>query len=332
MEIPGEICYTVPEGGPAKIGFRDRREVKMLESAMYLAARKTTPAPGVGEQVASDLKDTVSVAVENAGDFLSMLPWAVSRLLLSAVVLIAGLLILKLGKLFISAITHGRRSAQHRRSETFRSIASSIFSYIIFFIMAVVILRLFGVDVTSILAAAGVVGIGIAFGAQTLIKDIISGLFIWGEGTIAVGDLVSINGLDGTVESITIRTTSLRNYNGNVYNIPNGDIRTVTNMSRDFKRAIVNIPCPYEENQERLVAMVKEEMQRAVREVPGIREVPDVMSIVAFDKDSVKLQVAVMCPIGEHWRIERELRSRIKARFDKEGIIMPHWSFPTEES
>ena len=308
----------------------------MIDTARMIAARpKTTPVPGMGEQVALDLKDTVSSAAESAEDFLGHLPQIVSRLLLSTVVLIAGLLILKLGKMIIAKLARKRGKNSRintQRAETFRSVISSVFSYIMFFILATVILRIFGVDVTSILAAAGVVGIALAFGAQTLVKDLLSGLFIWGEGSIAVGDLVSINGLDGTVEAITIRTTSIRNYNGNVYCIPNGDIRTIANMSRGFKRAIVNVPCPYEENQERLVAMVKEEMEIAAKEVDGIDAVPDVMSIVAFDKNSVRLQVAVVCPVGEHWRIEREIRTRIKARFDKEGIVMPHYSVPETET
>ena len=308
----------------------------MIDTARMIAARpKATPVPGMGEQVALDLKDTVSSAAESAEDFLGHLPQIVSRLLIAGAVLIIGLLLLKLGKIIIAKLAK-RRSKSSRvnpqRSETFRSIITSVFSYIMFFILATVILRLFGVDVTSLLAAAGVVGIALAFGDQTLVKDLLSGLFIWGEGSIAVGDLVSINGLDGTVEAITIRTTSIRNYNGNVYCIPNGDIRTIANMSRGFKRAIVNVPCPYEENQERLVAMVKEEMETAAKEVDGINAVPDVMSIVAFDKNSVRLQVAVVCPIGEHWRIEREIRTRIKARFDKEGIVMPHYSVPETET
>ena len=308
----------------------------MIDTARLIAAKpKVTPVPGMGEQVAQDLQEKVTQAAKSADMFLDHLPQLVSRLLISGAVLIVGLILLKLGKLIIGKIAR-RRGKNSRvntqRAETFRSVISSVFSYIMFFILATVILRVFGVDVTSILAAAGVVGIALAFGAQTLVKDLLSGLFIWGEGSIAVGDLVSINGLDGTVESITIRTTSIRNYNGNVYCIPNGDIRTITNMSRGFKRAIVNVPCPYDENQERLVAMVKEEMEIAAKEVDGIDAVPDVMSIVAFDKNSVRLQVAVICPVGEHWRIEREIRTRIKARFDKEGIVMPHYSVPETET
>ncbi len=303
-------------------------------SPVRMIAAKVTPSPtpaSVGEQVASDLGN----AVEGAKSILDRFPEFFSHLLISVVVLIIGLLIIKLGKKIIAGLARRRSKnskVNSQRSETFRSIITSIFSYIMFFILVTIILSIFGVDVTSLLAAAGVVGIALAFGAQTLVKDLLAGLFIWGEGTIAVGDLVSINDLDGTVEAITIRTTSIRNYNGNVYNIPNGDIRTITNMSRGFKRAIVNVPCPYEESQERLVNMVKEEMEIAAKEVEGIRTVPDVMSIVAFDKNSVRLQVAVVCPVGEHWRIEREIRTRIKARFDREGIVMPHYSVPESDN
>ena len=306
----------------------------MLDAMSYIAARSkvtATPVPGVGEQVASDLKDTVSSAAETAGDWLSRMPQVVSRTLLALAVLAAGLIAWKIGKLIIRKVSLGRAKKNRvnaGRSETSRSILSSIFSYLMFFIVTAVILRLFGVDVTSMLAAAGVVGVAIAFGAQTLVKDILSGLFIWGEHSMSVGDIVNINDLSGTVEAITIRTTSIRNFNGNVFIIPNGDIRTVTNMSRGFKRAIVDIPCPYEENQERLIAMIREEMETAALEVDGIKEIPAVMSIVAFDKNSVRVQVAVPCPVGEHWRIERDLRTRIKARFDREGIVMPHYSVP----
>lgn len=307
----------------------------MLEAVTMIAAKRATPTPApISVQVASDLKDTVSSAAESAGSFLEHLPVIISRLLSAGAVLIAGLILLKIIKLIIKGIAHrGGKNSRRKagRSETFRSVFSSVFSYIMFFIMAMVILSLFNVDVTSMLAAAGVVGIALAFGAQTLVKDILSGLFIWGERSIEVGDLVSINDLSGTVETITIRTTSIRNFNGDIYTIPNGDIRTISNMSRSFKRAIVNVPCPYEENQERLVDMIREEMEIAAEEVEGIEEVPDVMSIVAFDKNSVRLQVAVVCPIGEHWRIEREIRTRIKARFDREGIVMPHYSVPEND-
>ena len=298
-----------------------------------IAKATPIPEPGMGIQVANDMKDKVHEAAETAGQLLDKLPQIVSRLLMAGAVLIAGLIVLKIGKAVIRGIANsrGKKSpAAAQKADTFRSIITSVFSYIMYFIIVAVALTLFGVDVTSLIAAAGVVGIAVAFGAQTLVKDLLSGLFIWGEGSYSVGDLVRINDLDGTVEAITIRTTSIRNYNGNVCIIPNGDIRAITNMSRGFKRAIVNVPCPYEENQERIVEMVKEEMAIAAEEIEGIDSVPDVMSIVAFDTNSVRLQVSVACPVGEHWRIERNIRTRIKARFDREGIVMPHYSLPPQ--
>jgi len=140
-----------------------------------------------------------------------------------------------------------------------------------------------------------------------------------------VGDIVDINGLQGEVETIAIRTTSIRNYNGNIYTIPNGDIRSFTNMSRDFKRAIVDIRCPYEADQARIVKILEEEMEIAGGEIDGLTSIPEVMSILSFDADAVVVRIAVQCPVGEHWRIERDLRTRVKARFDREGIVMPHY-------
>ena len=107
--------------------------------------------------------------------------------------------------------------------------------------------------------------------------------------------------------------------------IPNGDIRTITNMSRDFKRAIVDIRCPYEADQAHVVKILEDEMEKASEEIDGLTSVPEVMSILSFDVDAVMVRIAVQCPVGQHWRIERDLRTRVKARFDREGIQMPHY-------
>lgn len=286
---------------------------------------------GTGQEVVEQVSDMIETASSTADTIVNRLPVLTTRLLMAALVIFIGCILLKVGRAMIGRVvrkrgTRGARTVQ--QVDTLRALVSSIFSYIVYFIIATLVLSVFGVDVTSILAVAGVGGIAISFGAQTLVKDIISGLFIWMEGSIAVGDVVSINGMDGTVESIAIRTTVLRNFNGNLFTIPNGDIRTITNMSRGFKRAIVDIRCPYEANQEALVKIIEEEMELAAREIDGVESKPDVMSILSFDTDAVLVRVAVACPVGENWRVEREIRTRIKARFDREGIVMPHYSTP----
>jgi small conductance mechanosensitive channel len=296
-----------------------------------IAAAKPTAAPGISDQVVNELRDAATTAKTKTSEFFQNLPSFLTRLAIAAAVLIALIFLVRFIRYLIrkTARRRGKPEVIHK-DETSRSIIASVVSYIGYFIAVGVFLSILGLDITQILAAAGVVGIAIAFGAQTMVKDLLAGLLIWGEKSITIGDVITVNDLSGTVEAMSIRTTTIRNFNGNVYIIPNGDIRAITNMSRGFKRAIVNVPCPYEENQERLVAMVKEEMEIAALEIEGIKSVPEVMSIVAFEPNSVTLQIAVPCPVGQHWRVERDIRSRVKARFDKEGIIMPHYNYPKE--
>ena len=283
------------------------------------------------DSVAEQVSDIIETAGSKANTFLSILPTLTTKLVMAGTVIFICAIILRLGHRMIDSIVQSRGQRMMRNPhqvKTLRTLINSIFSYIMYFIIVTLVLSVFGVNISSLLAVAGVGGVAISFGAQTLVKDVISGLFIWIEGSITVGDIVDINGLQGEVETIAIRTTSIRNYNGNVYTIPNGDIRSFTNMSRGFKRAIVDIRCPYEENQQHLVDIITEEMVKAGQEIEGLTAAPDVMSILSFDTDAVLVRVAAQCPVGEHWRIERDIRTRIKARFDAEGIMMPHYSKP----
>ena len=304
--------------------------IRMLSSRSK-ATPTPTLTPGVQEQVVNEVNSVMDTAKDKVRDVFDNMPVFVSHLLMAIAVIVVGLIVTKVLRWVIRRVVGGPRvqgEGQRRRTAGF--LASSIFGYVMYFAIIAVVLYLFGFNIESIFTAVGVVGIAISFGAQTLVKDIISGLFLWGEGNLKVGDLVGINDLSGTVEAMTVRTTTIRNWNGNLHVIPNGDIRTITNMSRGFKRAVVNIPCPYDWVSEDLVAMIKEEMEIAGREIEGIDGPPEVMSIVSFENNCVMVQVAAACPVGEHWRIERDIRTRIKARFDREGIIMPHYVSPKE--
>jgi len=300
-------------------------EAESLMTGIDLAA---TPAPEFVETTAVDVIETMSTKAEG---LISGIPIIVTRLALAAFVIFIGCIVIRIGRKMISHIVDARGEKNDETSQqmdTLRSLITSIFNYVLYFIIITVVLGVFGVDISSILAVAGVGGIAIGFGAQTLVKDVISGFFIWMEGSIAVGDIVEVNGLMGEVESIAIRTTVIRNNNGNLYSIPNGDIRTVTNMSREFKRALVDIRCPYDVPLERIVSILKDEMEIAGREVEGLDDPPEVLSVLSFDPDAMIIRLAAKCPVKENWRIERDLRSRVKNRFDKEGIEMPHYQRP----
>ncbi len=299
----------------------------MLNPFIHALAEESSPVQDVVDQVG----DIIENAGDRAGSFISGLPLLTTRLLMAALAIFIGCIVIRVGRRMIASIVKMRGQKGMKsiaQMNTVKSLVTSIFNYIMYFIIVTIALSIFGVNVSSLLAVAGVGGIAISFGAQTLIKDIISGIFIWIEGSIAVGDIVNVNGLAGTVESIAIRTTVVRDYNGNLYVIPNGDIRTLTNMSRGYKRAIVDVRCPYEANQAQIVAMLNDEMEKAAQEVPGLLEKPEVMSILSFETDCVLVRIAAQSPVGENWRIERELRSRVKARFDAEGIEMPHYQKP----
>ena len=292
-----------------------------------LLADSATIVDGVTEQV----EDFIETAGSRAGDMIYGLPFMTTKALFAALAIVIGAVLIRIGRRMIASIIR-MRGHKDRRTEqqlnTLKSLMQSVFNYIMYFIIAMVVLSIFDVDVRSLLAVAGISSIAIGFGAQRLVEDVISGMFIWIEGSIGVSDIVDINGLQGEVESVSIRCTVVRNFNGNVQVIPNGEIRSLTNMSRGFKRAIVDVRCPYEEDQARIVKILEEEMEIAGKEIVGLSAPPDVLSILSFETDCVLVRLAAQCPIGEHWRIERELRTRVKARFDKEGIVMPHYQKP----
>lgn len=286
-------------------------------------AAKPTPVPEIIETVS----DTLHSAGQAAGQILTDLPIWLSRLLLAAVAILLGAVLIRFGRKLINRLVQGRKGASVKspgQRETLRSLVISVFNYTMYFILITVVLGIFGVNVTSMIAVAGVGGIAIGFGAQTLVKDVISGIFLWVEGNITVGDIVEVNGLSGEVEAIAIRTTTIRNYSGNLYVIPNGDIRTVTNMTRSYKRAIIDVRLPYEEKLDHLLSILTDEMEKAATDVAGLSEVPQVLGVLSYESDAIIVRIAAMCSVKENWGIERELRKRVKERFDAEGVQMPH--------
>ncbi len=282
-----------------------------------------TPAPD-SPTIMESVNSTLENAGQAAGQFLSALPMWLSKLMLAGFVILIGALAVRMGRHLIRNMMRTREGRTPGQRETLRSLTTSVFNYIMYFLIATITLGVFGVNVASMIAVAGVGGIAVGFGAQSLVKDVISGIFLWVEGNITVGDIVEVNGLSGEVESIALRTTSIRHFSGNLYVIPNGDIRTVTNMTRTFKRAIVDVRLPYEEKLERLIAILEDEMKAAGKEIEGFSEPPQVLGVLSFESDCIIVRLSALCPVKENWRIERELRMRVKNRFDNEGIQMPH--------
>ena len=215
--------------------------------------------------------------------------------------------------------------SMERNSDTVASLLSSLCKYAIYFIILCNILVMWGVNITSILALGGAVSVAVGLGAQDIVKDMMAGLFIITENQFGVGDIVELNGFSGTVEAIGIRTTRIRNADGNVHIVPNGQISIVTNMSKGFNRAIVDISVAYGEDMDRVFAVLKDEFERLFNNkiIEGILDVPQVWGINELAESSVVIRIAADSEIGEKWRVERELRKYILKRFEKEGIEIP---------
>lgn len=290
-------------------------------------ALTASPIPTEIPAVSDVVTESVNMLSETTTNFVASLPVYATRLLMAAVIIVIGWLVLRIGRKLITRFLHIREAKSayaHQQRETLRSLVISIFNYLVYFVIATVVLSVFGVNVSSIIAVAGVGGVAIGFGAQTLVKDIISGVFLWSEGNITVGDFVQLNGLSGTVEGISLRTTTLRDYNGNLYVVPNGDVRTVTNLSRDYKRALIEVRLNYEESLDDMLAILRDEMERSRNEIPGLRETPQVLGIKAMPGDAIIVEISALCDAGANVDAERSLRLRVKNRFDREGILFPH--------
>lgn len=248
------------------------------------------------------------------------------KLLLCVVVVIISAILIKFLKHIIKKLIYTHKGFSERKSKTLFTVCSSTIRYVIYFFAICQILSIFGINVMSFIAVAGVGSIAIAFGAQSLVQDIITGMFILIEDQFAVGDVITLEGYTGTVEGIGIRTTRIRSSDGNLFIIPNGQVKIVTNMSKGFNRAVVDISIAYEENVDKVIAVMKDELKKSFEEnkIAGLLKIPDVLGVVDLADSAVIIRISADSAVGENWAIEREIRRIIKNRFDKENICIPY--------
>lgn len=183
-----------------------------------------------------------------------------------------------------------------------------------------------GVDIAPMLAGAGVIGLAVGFGAQALVKDVITGAFILFENQMAVGDVVDLGGTSGVVEGMTIRTIALRDLSGNLHTIPFGDVTRVTNMTRDFAYAVIEVGVSYQDDTDR-VASVLVALDGSLRENPEIAnavlEPIEVHGVTGLADSSVLIRARVKTRAGQQWAIQRRYLAEIKKAFAREGIEIP---------
>ena len=217
-------------------------------------------------------------------------------------------------------------SEQEKRARTLIGIISTTVSVIIYLTAIMMIITECGVNIGPVLAGAGIAGLAIGFGAQTLVKDVISGFFLLMEDQIRVGDVANIAGIGGLVEEINLRTTRLRDVEGKVHIIPNGSITVATNFTRDWSRALVEIGVAYKENVDNVISVLQE-VGAELRNDPAFKEIilepMTVQGLDSFGDSSVNIRVYFKTLPIKQWDVAREFRKRVKKAFDEKGIEIP---------
>jgi small conductance mechanosensitive channel len=183
-----------------------------------------------------------------------------------------------------------------------------------------------GVDLKPVLAAAGVGGLAIGFGAQSVVKDVISGFFLLLENQVRVGDVVSIGGTGGFVEAISLRTMVLRDLAGNVHVIPHGSVDRVTNMTKDYSRYVFDVGVAYREDPDEVMKVLREvgeELRGDPEYAADILEPLEILGVDSLADSAVVIKCRIMTRPIQQWRVGREMNRRIKKAFDKHGIEIP---------
>jgi len=213
-----------------------------------------------------------------------------------------------------------------KRLDTLSSILQNVLFIAIAFVAAIVVLGELGVEIGPVLAAAGIVGLAVGFGAQTLVQDVISGFFMLLEDQLRVGDVVQVGDKGGLVERVTLRTVVLRDVAGNVHFIRNGQIQVVTNMTKEYGRYVLDIGVAYDEDVDHVIEVIKrvdEEMRNRPDLGSDILEPIEILGLDRFADSAVIIRARIKTKPIRQWAVGREFNRLLKKRFDEEGISIP---------
>jgi small conductance mechanosensitive channel len=213
-----------------------------------------------------------------------------------------------------------------KRANTLASVIRHLATVAILAVAFITVLGELGVEIGPVLAAAGIVGLAVGFGAQSLVKDVINGFFILLEDQIRVGDVVQAAGQSGLVEKVNLKMTILRDFSGNVHFIPNGIIDTVTNMTKDYSRYVFEIGVAYREDVDEVMQVIRE-VDEDLRGDPDfgsdILEPMEVFGLDEFADSALIIKARVKTKPIRQWRVAREFNRRLKRKFDEKDIEIP---------
>ncbi|GAA4613511.1 mechanosensitive ion channel family protein [Saccharopolyspora hordei] len=214
-----------------------------------------------------------------------------------------------------------------QRARTIGSVLKSMASFVIFGLAAIYVLQELNIQVAPVLASAGVLGVAVAFGAQNLVRDFLSGMFMLVEDQYGVGDVVDLGEATGTVESVGLRVTTLRDINGTVWYVRNGEILRVGNSSQGFAYAVVDFPISHTSDVEKAITVATKVATDATGREPlskDVLEPPEMLGVDMITADTITLRLTVKVRPGRQWSVQRRLRAEIKRAYDEEDINPPY--------
>jgi moderate conductance mechanosensitive channel len=219
---------------------------------------------------------------------------------------------------------HNIRSAA--RAETLKTVLRSIASFTIWTFAGLMVLGELNINLGPLIAGAGVAGVALGFGAQSLVRDFLTGIFMLVEDQYGVGDVIDVGEAVGVVEGMTLRSTKLRSVDGAVWHVPNGEITRVGNMSQQWSRALLDVEVGYGTD----LTHAREVIARVAEEIHGepdwagvILDPPEIWGVESLGADGIAIRLVLKTKPGEQWRLQREVRARLKDAFDAEGIEIP---------
>ena len=219
-----------------------------------------------------------------------------------------------------------RAERSRQRAKTLGGLLSTVATLTTCSLGLLLVLGEIGFDLGPLIAGAGIVGFAVGFGAQSAVSDFIAGIFILVEDQYAEGDFVDLGEASGTVERVSLRTTVLRDVNGAVWVVPNGEIRRVCNSSQIWARSVLDIDVAYDTDIDLAASVIKEvadELWKEDLETATIIEEPEIWGVQNFGADSISIRLAVKTEAGEQWSTARKIRARLKRAFDQNGIEIP---------
>lgn len=230
--------------------------------------------------------------------------------------------------LFINRFTLGKlerlKMEKRKRASTVAKLLQSIVKYIAVILSIIIILGIWNFNIGPVLAGAGIIGLAVGFGAQSIIKDLFSGISIVFDNYYDVGDVIEIKGFKGTVIEVGLKSTKIVNWLGDVKIFSNGDITEVTNFSKNPSLGVVEINVAYEENIDKVISLLEENLIHIKETFPQVIEGPNVVGVVSLAPNSVVIRITVTTLAEEHYSVERGIRKYVKELFNQNHIEIPY--------